>query len=77
MQTDNEKVEKTFIKIPNYETAEALSRCGFLYMKEKINHNQELYVFERTKELEDVLYSMHPEGCFNEHYVVEDCGLYF
>ena len=48
-----------FIKIFDKKTALALSERGFLYMKEKINKEQTVYVFEQTKALSLVV---------NEHF---------
>lgn len=42
---------KKLIKIMDRETALKLEGCGFCYMLEKINRNQEVYVFEATEAL--------------------------
>lgn len=39
------------IKLTDTEAVLALTKKGFRYMKEKINKNQDLYVFQATPEL--------------------------
>lgn len=79
MQTDDkiEKKEKKYIKILDQKTADLISDSGFLYMKEKINENQEVYVFEKTEELESILQELSKDECFSQMCVVEDNTLFF
>lgn len=79
MQTDDkiEKKEKKYIKILDQKTADLISDSGFLYMKEKINENQEVYVFEKTEELESILHELSKDECFSQMCVVEDNTLFF
>jgi len=79
MQIDDEieKKEKEYIKILDHKTAEILLESGFLYMKEKFNANQEIYVFEKTKELEALLEELGKDECFSEVCIVEDDTLLF
>ena len=79
MQIDDkiEKKEKEYIKIFETKTAELLAECGFLYMKEKINANQDVYVFEKTSEIETMLEELGKNGCFSETCIVEDDTLLF
>ena len=79
MQIDDkiEKNEKQYIKILDNKTAELISKSGFLYMKEKFNANQELYVFEKTEELENLLIDLGKDECFSEACIVEDDTLLF
>lgn len=79
MQIDDkvEKKEKQYIKILDIKTAELISESGFLYMKEKFNANQEIYVFEKTEELEKLLSDLEKDECFSEVCIVEDDTLLF
>lgn len=79
MQIDDkvEKKEKQYIKILDIKTAELISESGFLYMKEKFNANQEIYVFEKTEELERLLSDLVKDECFSEVCIVEDDTLLF
>lgn len=46
---DNCREEKKFIKIIDDKIAMSLADSGFSYMKETINENQEVFVFEATE----------------------------
>ena len=79
MQIDDkvEKKEKEYIKILDHKTAELLTESGFLYMKEKFNENQEIYVFEKADDLEALLKELEKDECFSEVCIVEDDTLLF
>ena len=78
MQIDDkiEKKEKQYIKILDHKIAESISNGGFLYMKEKFNGHQ-VYVFEKTHELEALLEEIRKDECFGEVCIVEDDTLLF
>lgn len=79
MQIDDniEKNEKQYVKILDKKTADLIAESGFLYMKEKFNAEQEIYVFEKTEELERLLSEFEKNECFSEVYIIEDSTLLF
>ena len=46
---DNCREEKKFIKIFDEKIAMSLADSGFSYMKETINGNQEVFIFEESE----------------------------
>lgn len=66
----------TFIKILDEQIAETLVASGFSYIKEKINNNQDVYVFEKNdaiiKKVEEIMTSS-----FENKVIVEDSALHF
>lgn len=65
-----------FIKILDEKIASTLSDGGFSYIKEKINGTQNVYVFEKTTELMDVISKIN-ENCFQEVVCIEANSLHF
>lgn len=53
----------SFIKILDKKTAEELISSGFSYMKENYN-NQEIYVFQNTSELMELIKSLFSKSGF-------------
>lgn len=72
-----EKREKQYIKILDKKTADLLQESGFLYMIEKYNASQEIYVFEKTEVLMSLLDEMRRGENFGEVCIVEDDTLLF
>lgn len=65
-----------FIIIINEKIATALNDSGFLYVKENINNNQTVYVFEKSDELIAELLTLC-DGDNSKIVYVEDCRLNF
>lgn len=65
-----------FIIIINEEIATTLSNGGFSYVKENINNNQTVYVFEKSEELIAELLTLC-DGDNSKIVYVEDCRLNF
>ena len=63
------------IKILDEQIAGTLQFSGFSYMKEKINNEQTLYVFEETPELLEILGEI--KGEFGEAVIISDTSLSF
>lgn len=66
----------TFIKILDGQIAEALVAGGFSYIKEKINNNQDVYVFEKNDAIIEKLGEMGASS-FENKIIVEDSALHF
>ena len=67
---------KKFIKTLNKETALALAERGFSYLSEKINKNQEIYVFVMTDELFKLINENFTLSDFFEDDVLRFGGAY-
>lgn len=65
-----------FIVIINEEIATTLSNSGFYYVKENINNNQTVYVFEKSEKLIAELLTLC-DGDSSKIVYVEDCRLNF
>lgn len=70
-----EKDKVVFLKFMDKEFADQLMDSGFFYTLEKINNNQEVYVFEATDELMDFVYAKQMQ--FTELCCVTDDTLRF
>lgn len=66
----------TFIKILDEQIAETLVAGGFSYIKEKINNNQDVYVFEKNDAIIEKLGEMGASS-FENKIIVEDSALHF
>lgn len=66
----------TFIKILDGQIAETLVAGGFSYIKEKINNNQDVYVFEKNDAIIKKLGEMGASS-FENKIIVEDSALHF
>lgn len=66
----------TFIKILDGQIAETLVTGGFSYIKEKINNNQDVYVFEKNDAIIEKLGEMGASS-FENKIIVEDSALHF
>lgn len=66
----------TFIKILDRQIAETLVTGGFSYIKEKINNNQDVYVFEKNDAIIEKLREMGASS-FENKIIVEDSALHF
>ena len=67
---------KKFIKTLNKETALASAERGFSYLPEKINKNQEIYVFVMTDELIKLINENFALNDFFEDDVLRFGGAY-
>lgn len=78
---DNCREEKKFIKIIDDKIAMSLADSGFSYMKETMNNNQEVFVFEATEALMSEVnkYMTFSEGSEDggDILLIEDSSLCF
>lgn len=68
---------KKLIKLLDERAAVALSDCGFSYIKEKINGDQTVYIFEDTLEFMNALNALCTETDFQKMIFIEDSLLNF
>ena len=68
---------KKFIKLFDEQIANALSTGGFSYITEKINENQNVFVFEKSDELVDVLSKLIKQSNYSQTIIIEDSKLNF
>lgn len=58
-----------FIKILDEKVAKLLEGCGFLYVTERINENQAVYVFENTDELMNTIKDIISSSEYSATYI--------
>ena len=68
---------QNFIKIFDEQLANAISAGGFSYITEKINENQNVFVFEKSDELVDLIDALIKQKNYSETIIVEDSKLNF
>lgn len=65
--------KKKYIKIFDKKIAEIIESGGFLYMKEKINDNQTVYVFDEDEAIYEILNQLREDGNYQEiTYITEE-----
>ncbi len=77
---ENCREEKKFIKIIDDKIAISLADSGFSYMKETINNEQEVFVFEATDEFMNAVsqyMTFSDDGSQSGIVLIEDCTLSF
>ncbi len=65
-----------FIKLLDWKTAERLAVDGFHYTKEKINNNQDVYVFEKSDDLIEKIEELRASA-YESNVIIEDTTLNF
>lgn len=68
---------KIFIKVLDEQVAATLVGCGFCYIKQKINEDQDIYAFEETSELLDALQTLYKNDNFERAVYMRDGALNF
>lgn len=67
---------KNYIKIFDEGIAEALCRCGFSYIKQKISASQTAFAFEDSEDLENTIAKFQKEN-YQDFVYVKDSVLFF
>lgn len=69
--------KKKYIKIFDEKIAEIIESGGFPYMKEKINDNQPIYVFDENEAIYEILNQLREDGNYQEITYITEASLCF